>query len=71
MKRYEEFLTSFSARINAIYLRLAGDAALSSSGESLDSAAQSTSSRFSASLPPADLMLEVAHYNALHRFLHR
>jgi hypothetical protein len=71
MKRFEPFLTSFSPRINAIYLRLAGDSALTSASDESEAALHSISSRFSTSIPPADLLLEVAHFNGLHRFLHR
>ena len=71
MKRYESLLTSFASRINAIHQSLAGDAALLSSSVESDALAHSVSSRFSASIPSADLLMDVANYNALHRFFHR
>jgi hypothetical protein len=73
MKRFEMFLTSFSARINAIYMTLAGDSVLPSTSDELDAATttRSISSRFSASIPPSNLILEVTIFNGLHRFLYR
>ena len=73
MKRYESLLTTFSPRISAIHQSLAGDALLSAPVEpdALEGGATSTSSRYSASIAPADLLLDVANYNALHRFFHR
>ncbi len=71
MKRYESHLTSSSARITAIYLRLAGDSTLVSAPEDSDAAAQAMSSRFSSTISPGDLSLEVTDFNSLHRFLHR
>jgi hypothetical protein len=71
MKRYETFLTSFSARINAIYLRLAGDPIMPSTSDESDTVTRSISSRFSASIPPSSLTLEVTIFNGFHRFLHR